>query len=696
MELRIIWEIICRRKWIIVQAFLVISLTAIIGTFLLPSVYETSATVHIKTSDTASSLLASIGLQGVMTGGKKEVATETRLELATVSPILEEVISRLQLRARNGSLLKPSKLKKSKFIVSSIFPQPYVEIEQIEDTDLIEIKAQSPDAEEAAIIANTLAEVYIEHNLSQMKEEYKSAKGFIENQIKLTRADYFNVLNEIKQFKLAEDTVDLEKETWVTIETMADLIKEKEDNIVNICKAMAELEILKGQLDRENDAKVSSSAISENPQIKKLKSTLTDLELELAGMLTEKRPDHPDVAAINEKITRTRDELKTEIGVFQETSTSLQNLERELAALEAQRKKVDNNIKRHVSLLRAIPHKIFRESQLELKYNVSQDLYSSLLENLYQVGIAEAMVISDIRLVEAAIVPDIDKPDSPNKVLNSIVGILLGTMFGFGLGLLVDYLDDTIKSSDEVKEHGMTLLGSVPKFRRKESSIISQRDPKDPISESYRTVRNSLKFASLDKSIKSLLITSSVENEGKTTSVANLGISITREGKKVLLIDTDLRRPTIHELFGVSNLIGITTILAEEAKPGEAIKETDIEGLSLLTSGPVPPDPARLVESAKMKQLIKDLGQQYDIIILDSPPALMANDAIMLAGYVDISILILESGKVTRRAFSEAEELFKRANVQPVVAILNKVKIERGGYYYHYYYKDSYYKDKKK
>jgi capsular exopolysaccharide synthesis family protein len=690
MELKIIWEIICRRKWIIIQAFLIISLTAIIGSLLLPPVYETSAKVYAKTSDTASSLLASIGLQGVMTGGKQGVETETRLELATVSPVLEEVISRLQLRTKDGTLLKPSELKKSKFIVSSIFPQPYVEIEQVEETDLIEIKAQSPDAEEAAIIANTLAEVYIEHNLSEMKEEYRSAKGFIENQIKLTRADYFNVLNEIKQFKLTEDTVDLEKETGVTIETMADLIKGKEDNIVNISRARAELETLKGQLDRENDAKVSSSAISENPQIEKLKSTLTDLELELAGMLTEKRSDHPDVAAINEKIARTRDELKTEIGVFQETSTSLQNLERELAVLEAQRKNIDINIKSHVSLLHAMPHKLFRESQLELKYNVSQDLYSSLLENLYQVGIAEAMAISDIRLVETATVPDIDKPVSPNKALNGIVGIFLGLMFGFGLGFLVDYLDDTIKTPQEAKDQGLPFLGSVPKFKRSDDPVISQRDPKDSISEAYRTVRNSIKFAGLDKPAKSFLVTSSIEGEGKSVSAANLAIAFAREGKKVLIIDADLRRPQLHELFGKENSIGITTILVEGAKVAEAVKNTNIEGLSLITSGPVPPDPGYAIESQRMIQLIKDLTQQYDVVVLDSPPILVVNDAIILAGYVDSSVFILESGRTTRRTLSQAIDLLKQARIQPAGMLLNKLKTGRSGYYYAYYRTDYY------
>jgi len=356
---------------------------------------------------------------------------------------------------------------------------------------------------------------------------------------------------------------------------------------------------------------------------------------------------------------------------------------------------VNADIEKYTSMLYAIPKKAAIQTRMKTRLTASQELYAALLEYLSEVGVAEAMTLSDIRLVEPAVVPDIEEPESPEKVLIGIMGIFLGLMFGFGLAFLVDYLDDTIKTPEEAKEHGLSLLGIVPKFKKKDNPIISHKDPKDPICESYRSIRNSLKFASLDKPLKRLLITSSSENEGKSTTAGNLAVSFAAEGKKVLLMDTDLRRPTIHELFGVSNLIGITTILAEEAKPGEAIKETDIEGLSMLTSGPVPPDPGLMIESTKMKELIKNLAEQYDIIILDSPPILLTNDAVMIAGYVDGSIMIMESGKTSMRAFSQARELLKQANIEPIGVILNKVRIERSGYYY-YYYKSGYQKGRNK
>lgn len=708
MELKIIWQIIWRRKWIIIQAFLVIFLTAIIGSFLLTPVYETSATIFVKPTGTASSLLASIGLKSFTTTAvdKPKIFIGSHISLATMDTVLGKVISSLRLTDRNGELMKASDLKESKFILSTIFPEPYVKVSSVEDlftsfttstevsADLFQITASSSDPKEAAMIANTLAEDYIEENLKQAREEYGNARLVIEDHIKRTKTDYLNALEEIKNFKTTEITVDLETETKVAIDKMAELLKEKEDNIVNLSKARAAIETLKGQLGKQSETVVSSSAMSENPQIGELKKNIKDLDLELAGDLAEKRPDHPTIVTLKLKIKKAREELKKEMGIFQESSKSLEELEREYASLEAQLKDVNTDIDKHLSQLQTIPGKSFTQSQLNLKLSVYQARYSSFLEYLNQVGVAEAITLSDVRLVQAATEPNINKPNSPNKVLNGSIGFGLGMFLGLMFGFLVDYLDDTIKSPEDVKGHELTFLGTIPRFKRRESPIIFKRNPKDLMCESYRTVRNSIKFASIDKVINSLLVTSSIAGEGKTTTLVNLGISFTSEGKEVLLIDTDLRRPEVHSMFGLPNSIGVTNILAGEAEIEEAIKKTDIEGLSVLTSGPIPLDPGRLLESQKMQQLIKELIQKYDLIIFDSPPVLIVHDAVVLAGYVDGSILVLESRKITLPALTQALALLSQANIQPIGAILNKVRIERGGYYN--YYKSGYYKGEKK
>lgn len=693
MELIKIWEIIWRRKWIIIQAFVIISLTALFSSFLMTPVYEASAKVLIETSEATSSFLSSMGLKNLMPLPRgKESSIETPMALATAKPVLDKVITRLQLRDRKGRLMKPDALLKSKFIISRIFPKPYVEIVQVEDTNLFELKATSVDPEQVSMIANTLAEAYIEENLIQRKEEYRSAREFIQDQIGSVKAGYLKASEEIRIFKTTEKTVDLERETGRAIDRMADLMKGKEDTAINLSEVMARMETLKTQLRRGNEDIVSSSAISENPQIEALKRKLSDLALELAGVLTEKTPDHPDVVALNQKIRTGRAELRKEMDVFQELSSDLQSLERDLAALEAHLKGINTDIDKQMSILYAIPGKAFSESELQLNYRVSQGLYGSLLESLYQIGLAEAMTLSDIRLVEPAVAPDIDKPKSPNKVLNGIMGMFLGLMFGFGLGFLVDYLDDTIKIPEEIKALDLPFLGIIPLIKRKEGYLIFGKDPKCPLSESYRTVRNSIKFVSLDKPIKTLLITSPLPNEGKTTTAINLAISMVREGKQVLLMDTDFPNSKMSKIFGMSDSIGIANILAEGVTIAEAVQNTDVEGLSILASGPSPPDPGQMIESRKMGQLIRDVTVQYDSIILDSPPMLLVNDAAVLAGHVDALILILESGKTTARALSQVGDFLAQANIQLSGIVLNKFKIGRGGYYY----KSGYYSGGKK
>lgn len=686
MEIRKILGIIWRRKWIIIQAFLVIFLTSVIGSYYITPAYESSAKTLIKSSSTVSSLLANIGLEDLSSMlSSTETELETYIELANVAPVLEGVIERLQLRDHSGRLMKPGQLK-SKFVLSSIFPRPYVDVSQIEDADLLEIKAISSDPEEAAMIANTLAELFIEDNLGRMRQEYTSARTFIEERLQIEKTNYLTALETIKEFKLKQKTIDLEKETKISLEKIAELMKEKEDNIIDIAEVRAKITTLKSQFERHKEMPSSTAAITQNPNIEALSKTLSTLEVQLASELIDKKPEHPEIKALKEKIRKTREELKSQITIFHNSSLELEILERELAALKAHLEGVNADINTYMAMLKTIPEKGTQLSQMELQLTINQKLYSSLLEYLYQIGIAEAMTVSDITLVEPAVASDLSDPKSPNKMLNGIMGAVLGLAFGLGLAFLISHLDDTLKTPDDIKGYGLILLGTVPAFRRREAGLISDGDPKGYVSESYRTVRNSLKFISLDTPMKTIVVTSCLENEGKTTTLVNLGISLCRDGKSVLIVDTDLRRPRMHHILGLkNNAVGISTVLSGEATATQAIQDTRVEGLSLLSSGPVPPDPGRMVESEKIRQLIRDLSLHYDVVLLDTPPMLAAGDAVVLAKDVDAMLMVLESERITRRALSQCLDLLKRAGIHPAGAILNKYRIIRRSTYYRYY-----------
>jgi len=255
-----------------------------------------------------------------------------------------------------------------------------------------------------------------------------------------------------------------------------------------------------------------------------------------------------------------------------------------------------------------------------------------------------------------------------------------------GLAFIVEYVDDTIRTPEDVKEFKpVALLGAVPQFKQGKIPLISTIDPNDPLYESYRKIRNHLKFMD-EKPLKSLLITCAGPGEGKSTTAVNMGISAAREGKKVVIIDTDLRRPSLHTHFDVSNARGVTDIIYGKTSVDDAIKPTQIQDLSIIPSGSPPSDPGRLIESDQMKQLVSHVRDRFDFVIMDSAPLLVKSDALMLAKYAESTIIVLESGKTTRHAIYELMGILESAKIKPLGFILNKFSIEKGKYYYHHYY----------
>ena len=678
MEPKGILEIISRRKWIAIQAFLVIFLTAVIGSHFLTPIYETSAKLLFEAPTMTSSILSTMGMKeiaGFIPPRPREVDIGTKVTLTKVNPLLEKVIFKLQVRDGQGELLSPDRLLNTTML-STLFPTPFVSVKQDTNSNTVTITASSPDPHEAMFLANTLAKIYIEDGEIERKKETKGARSFIKRQIVKVKQDYNNVLKEITDFHKRRKIVNLEVETKVAIEKLAELMKEKEDNIIDLSETRARIETLNSQLKGQTSLSVPTSFIKENPQIERLKHDLSQLKAKLADELTDKTEDHPDVIAIRQQIKELEKELEKEVQIHQVTSPELNKLERQLAALEVHLVGVNKDINKYAKLIMTLPEKTSEETRLRLALTASQDIYSSLLDYRNRIGVAEAMTLSDTRLVQPALRPV--EPKSPNKPLNATMGGFLGLIFGFGLALLFEYVDDTIKTPQELEEYKeLIFLGPVPRIGK--PRLIAKLDANDPISEAYRTIRYSIKYASLDKPVKGFLITSSGPGEGKTLTLANLGISFSQAGSRVLMVDTDLRRPSLHELFHKPNEIGLTNVVAEESQLEEAILDTGIEGLSLLPSGPTPPDPGRMLESTKLNELIHTLNERYDVVILDSAPVLIKSDATVLGHYVDGVIYILEAGKTSRRAVAETGEVLKKANIRLLGAVLNRYE-ERKAY----------------
>lgn len=217
------------------------------------------------------------------------------------------------------------------------------------------------------------------------------------------------------------------------------------------------------------------------------------------------------------------------------------------------------------------------------------------------------------------------------------------------------------------------------------AKLICLYDPQSPIAEAYRTLRTNIQYAGVNKEIKSLMVTSAGPEEGKTTTIANLAVAVAQTDKKVLLIDGDLRKPNIHRSFQVSNRVGLTNLLIRQAQLDYVIQKMPGIELYLLTSGPVPPNPAELLGSQRMKELLEELKAQYDMVLIDTPPLLAVTDAQLLASYVDGVLLVLGSGKVLRDHAKKAKALLDHVGANVVGAVLNKKQMDSESYYYYYY-----------
>ncbi|MBK8045638.1 MAG: CpsD/CapB family tyrosine-protein kinase [Anaerolineales bacterium] len=256
----------------------------------------------------------------------------------------------------------------------------------------------------------------------------------------------------------------------------------------------------------------------------------------------------------------------------------------------------------------------------------------------------------------------------------------------------LDYLDDTIKTPEDVQ--AATHLATLGTIARIEGGTAAERlvtvsQPKSPNAEAYRVLRTNLLFSAVDNPPRSLLVTSSSPTEGKSTTLANLGVVMAQQGQRVVLVDSDLRRPTLHRLFQLPNTVGLTNAAARAPTAAPFMQPTQVENLSVLTTGPLPPNPAELLGSTRFGELLKDLYQHADVILFDSPPALAVTDAPVLARQVDGVLLIIDAGATRRQWAVSAQETLNKVGAKVLGVALNRLNLKGSGYYYyHNYYSD--------
>lgn len=325
---------------------------------------------------------------------------------------------------------------------------------------------------------------------------------------------------------------------------------------------------------------------------------------------------------------------------------------------------------------------------LESKIGDWQSTYSQLLLSL------RGGDVNAISVIEEASMPY--SPFSPNVPMNVITAALIGLVLALGGSILIEYLDDTIKTPEDIERiSNLATLGAITQIQGDDypEKLVALKQPRSPITEAFRVLRTNIQYSSIDKPIRTLLLTSPGPGEGKSVTLANLGVVIAQSGIKVILVDTDLRRPSQHKLFGLSNRRGLTDAILHPL-PGisEFLQKTEIDNLKLMTTGPLPPNPAELLTSERMLELIEELKSQADIVLFDSPPTLVVADAAILGSRLDGVILVNDVGRTRTNAARRAVEELRRVRAHLLGTILNRLSVSGQGfiypYYYYYYYED--------
>nr|NIW80854.1 polysaccharide biosynthesis tyrosine autokinase [Calditrichia bacterium] len=328
---------------------------------------------------------------------------------------------------------------------------------------------------------------------------------------------------------------------------------------------------------------------------------------------------------------------------------------------------------------------------------------------LEETKIAEARQKSAIRILDEAIEPR--APISPKKRLNLLLGALIGLGLGVGLTFLIEFFDDSIKNPEELERMGFPILAIIPqiaprelKSRKRfstngnngdltntesiEARLVTHLDPKSPVSEAYRTLRTNIQFQKMKNRDQTILVTSSAPKEGKSTTIANVAITMAQMGSKTLLVDTDLRRPVIHSIFNLKKDKGITNYLIGKLTFEEVVKPTFIENLFCVTSGPLPPNPSEMLSSGQMDEFIRTAQENFDLVLFDSPPIIAVTDAAILGSKVDGTLLVIRAHQTQKEAVQRAKTLMDNVQAGILGCLLNSVNIDRayGSYYYYYYY----------
>ena len=674
------WRIIRIRKTVILAVFLLVVITATLVTFILPESFSSSARIKIERDQ--SDIPTLMGQSSM--GSYDPYFIQTEFEVIQSEVVLGKVIEAMNLNQKWGKKYNGGQNFTTTETMAVLKRQ--IDLRPVRNTSLIEIRVFSENAEEASSLANNISTAYQEYRLDQRRkfgqeginslvDRFKEYEDKVRGQ--QHKVDDLRVTLKVPDAVVSESvpTMMLSAESLrhiegLRIESQAEYVKQR--TLLDRLEQLDPKELTQtiptiGVADKQLDAYLESIALVEQK--------LVSLRKELGPEHTEVLKTMAQEADLREKITaRTTGILKGLQAKVESTAAGLAALSNEVA--------------------RAQDSDVEKANQSRPYFEAKRDL-EELVRFRQILTTKIAMEKTDLQLPKNSMVEIVDRatpgvrPVRPNKPLNIALGIVIGLVVGVGLAFFIEYLDTSVKTIDDVERSlGSPVLGVIPQ----NVGILLHEGAESPHAEAYRVLRTNLLFSRKDDKLNTVAVVSAGAGEGKSTTVFNLAAVFAQSGQRVIVVDSDLRRPTLHKMLRVTNNIGLTNYLLKQNKLEEVIQTTSLPTLDFMASGKLPSSSLGILSSAQMRDLITELKQHYDFVFFDSPPVMGVSDASILASEVDMTVQVIQYRRYPQPMNIRAKQMIEKVGGNLAGIVLNNINMSQDESYYYYsgYYHEYY------
>jgi polysaccharide biosynthesis transport protein len=710
-------RVLIKRKWVVIACLVVIFLAVAIASLRSTPIYEAAGSIAINRLDPAT-----LNFKDSSNGGMDyydPTDLDTEVSIVRSDLLALQVIKQLNLDRRpefGGSgvqkpglglttdVLQPDSARTTGLL--SAFKGD-LQVSLRPNTRIIEIRYRSADKELAARVVNTLINTYIEQNFKTRFESTMQASDWLSKQLVDLQMKVETSQEKLVRYQKEHEILGIDEKQNITTAKLDELNREltaaesermEKESVYRLVQAGDSDTAIAAVSGARNASSGNTNGTSS--LLDKLRNQRADLKIQIAELSTQFGPSYPKVAQLNNQLKEVESQIQSEMSKIagRVRGDYLAALQREKMLGDALEKQKQEANKLNESAI--------EYSLLKRDVETNRTLYEGLLEKLKEAGVTAGLRSNNFRPVDMARVPT--APSEPNIPRNLAFALALGLTTGIGLAFLLEGIDNTVRTPEQAQiisalpSLGMIPLGSktsgeLSRARlavassREAVELVTQSRPHSQMAESYRALRTSLLLTSVGAPPKVILITSALPQEGKTTTSINSAIVLAQKGTRVLLIDADLRRPAIHKTLGMGPRSGLSNVLTGSADLEQVIVRSSLlPSLYVLPAGTTPPNPAELLASSAMKEVVDQLRDQFDHIVIDTPPTLSVTDGVVMSTWSDAVVLVIRSGQTTKQALRRARDILLQVNAKVSGVLMNAVDLSSPDYYYYYEYQGKY------